>query len=728
MSQLTSKLELFVPRALTLACTATVIVTLVVSTVSTFSLEYFESNVAFVYLLNAVSIVVLTCVIVFYVHGFWKQFRRGVAGTQMAIRFLRIFAVVTLLSLSFVYCFTFFSIRGLISGWVEQQVSATVAEASQLSELFVESIKDKVVLDLRDDVAQLEKTDNPGEITSILFNARSAGDYEEITYFVDPGSPTGIVATSAKPTRVLSLAPINPTGRLIEEIVSSENKLDKVPVGEIFNYPEEGPMLRLLVPVLKNDQKLYHYVQVVMKLSQSSVRLAEEIRSLNSRYERLVFLRKPIQINFVLTLTLVTLVVLLLATWAAIKLTSRLVQPIQALSEGTRKVAAGDYDQSLPVTTNDDLGVLIESFNDMTQKIKTSQEEIEEQRSYLEIVLQDLTSGVFFVDQDLSVTSINLAAESILDISENQFTDHVLDDLIADNHKLAPLLTPLRDGIVAGKDRWKDTVELKTRQGVQVVTYSTTRISTELTGHTSYVVVVEDITNLISAQRVEAWRQVAKRASHEILNPLQPIRLAVDRIRLKTTRKLSTQDSESLSLSFSAIDRQLDAMTRIVKGLRDYENLTSTTFPERINLNKLIDEVSLLHAGGDKQMDIVKHLDEHLPDVYADPEQLTQVFNNILINTKDAGRETENLMLAIETKYIEPDEIALRFADNGPGFSPQMLEKAFEPFETSKQDKGKGLGLSIVKKIVDAHGAQITAVNRPEGGAEISIRFNTGTV
>ncbi len=726
MSDSRSRVEQLVPLVLTLAAMTTVLVTLVFSAVSTFSLEYFEDNLTFVYLLNAISIVVLGIFIAIYVRRFWLRMKARVAGTHLAIRFLRTFAIVTLLSLSVIYCFTYFSIRGLISGWVEKQVKDTVSEASQLQKFFLDVFKEKMVLDLSEYVEQLKTTDNPGEIPRIIFDARISGNFEEITYFSDPGSPTGIIASSAESIRVESLVPINPSNKLIGDMMSGTGKLKKEPKIEIFNLSDEGLMLRLLIPVRQADSNPYYYLQVIQKLSKSSENLAEQISAVEARYNRLIFLRKPIQINFVMTLTLMMLVVLLLAIWIVMKVTNRLVQPIQALSEGTREVAAGNYEQLLPVTTKDDLGGLVESFNDMTKKIKTSQEQIEEQRSFLEVVLQNLSSGVIFIDNTTSASSINLAAASILGVSVEQFKDHSLEDAIGNHPQLEPLLSPIQNGILADQDEWNGNVAINSEQGAKVLTYSATRIPGEKKKLASYVVVIEDITELIQAQRFEAWTEVAKKYSHELLNPLQPIRLAVDRIKNKTDLNLSDDVSQSLERAFKAIDRQLDALIRIAKSMKEYANLPEDFDVEPIDMNELIGDAIIFHFEGDDSIQVEKDLDPELPYIKADPNLMLQVMNNILINAKDAGRESENLVIRIETKYIEPDTIKLKFVDNGPGFSQKMLDHAFGLFESTKPDKGSGLGLSIVKKIVDEHGGEIEVANNPDGGAEITILLKSG--
>lgn len=726
MSESRSRAEQIIPLLLTLAAMATVLITLVFSAVSTFSLEYFEENLTFVYLLNAISIVVLGIFVGIYVRRFWIRMKTRVAGTHLAVRILRTFAIVTLLSLSVVYCFTYFSIRGLISGWVEKQVKDTVSEASQLQEFFLDVFKEKMVLDLSEYVEQLKTTDDVNAIPRIIFDARISGDFEEITYFSDPGSPTGIIASSAESVRVQSLMPINPSNTSVGELLSGKGKLTKEPMIEIFNLAEEGLMLRLLMPVRQIGSNPYHYLQVIQKLSKSSENLAEQISAVEARYDRLIFLRKPIQINFVMTLTLMMMVVLLLAISIVMKVTNRLVQPIQALSEGTREVAAGNYERLLPVTTKDDLGGLVESFNDMTKKVKSSQEQIEEQRSFLEVVLQNLSSGVMFIDNTTTVSSINLAAASILDVSVDQFENRSLDGAIGNRPQLEPLLSPIWNGILADQNEWNGKVAINSEQGAKILTYSATRIPGEKKELASYVVVIEDISDLVQAQRFEAWTEVAKKYSHELLNPLQPIRLAVDRIKNKTDLNLSSDVSHSLDRAFKAIDRQLDALIRIAKSMKEYANLPEDFHDEPIDLNELISDAIVFHFEGDDRIQVEKDFDPELPYIESDPNLILQVMNNILINARDAGRDSENLTIRIETKYIEPDTIKLKFSDNGPGFSQKMLDHAFGLFESTKPEKGSGLGLSIVKKIVDEHGGEIEVSNSPEGGAEITIMLKSG--
>ena len=761
--------------------------------ISTLWPDYFAERSAELLILNLICISILGLLIVLYLVRLFKQQRQGVPGTRLAVRILRVFAVLILSSLSFVYIFSFLSINQGIDSWFDPQMDDALEEAKQLRGVFIDSLESKLVSDLEGVIEELKEistdaklAENRKKIRDILFDARVAGNYEEITYFRGAPTLTGFIASSGFQTDSLVLAPQKPREKSPQQALSdtdgttavgSQSELARqnlnnqvpfhsgssavgiqfdstaqqfgtvnqqpienlmqhtlsssgdVPVGEILEINNRG-YLKMLLPFSTASEigTEKHYLQVVTRLHQSSERLAEKIGSIDERYRRLGSLRSPLKYSLALTLTFVTLIALQLAIWAAIKLTQRLVSPIQVLSEGTQAVAKGNYEQSLPVTTRDEFGVLVESFNDMTKKIKSSQEQLrksraiaEEQRSYLEIVWQHLSSGVLFIDRDSFLTNINLAAENILGVDADSVKDKSLDDIIQQNENLAPLFSPIRDGTVNKQNEWNDTASLGTKKGQQILAYSATQLPASDAVSGSYVVVVEDITSLVEAQRAVAWGEVARRVAHELLNPLQPIHLAVDRIKRKAV--VSSEDKESIELTFDSIYRQLGSMQRLVNEFRDYENLKDLS-PSKVDLNKLIREVVVPYTEGEQSNGIILQLDPELKEFSADTNQLVQVLNNLLINARDAVYNSENPVVTIHTKQVEPDTIRMRFVDNGPGFDKELLDRVFEPYATTKE-RGTGLGLGIVKRIVEGHGGKISAENHSDGGAEITIEFDT---
>ncbi len=691
--------------------------------VGTFWISADPNNYLFLLILNSVGIVLLSGLIGYFIYRLIRQHRERVPGTQLTIRFLRIFAILLLSALGVVYSFSFLTISRGIDSWFELQLSDALNEATQLRELFIDSVEEKLVQDLTDLVDQIAQGADRQEISEALFVSRNAGDYEEITYFGDLTSVTGIIASAGVSTD--RLVPQTADPKFVEQALATPaNK----PVGRIVPGDEGGAMLQVLLPVkiIATDER--HYLQVISKLPPSSQRLAERIGTVNEQYKTLVYLRKPLKINFVLTLSLVTLLVLLLATWGATLLTQRLVSPIHMLSEGTQQVAKGIYEKLPQVAARDDLGVLVESFNEMTRRIKLAQEQIHEgrtnaerQRWYLEVVLKHLSSGVLFIDVNLTITEVNLAAERILGIGAMHLKGSSLAVAKEQNVMLAPFFAAVQAAVEDKQTEWSDTVTLDLEESKKVLACSSTQLPLQETDDSSYVVVVEDITDMVNAQRGLAWARVAERMSHELLTPLQPIRLAVDRIRLKTQKHLPEHDSESLELAYDAINRQLNSMQRIVNDFRDYRGLDKLQL-QKVDLNSIIRDVVVMlseQSGADLfDLDLHPKIDR----ITADSQQIVRVLNNLITNAVDAVNALDDSWVKIATSQPSHNTVRLQVLDNGSGFPNEVLEHLFEPYVSTKK-KGVGLGLGIVKKIIDRHQAKMSVANRAQGGAEICIEF-----
>ncbi len=626
----------------------------------------------------------------------------------------------------------------------------------QLGELNFESQGTGFVLGSAssDSASLFDETDSANDLRSrifhLIFDASQATNYEEVTYFEDLSSPEGMVVSSS--SRTGSLLPVQPSSRLIEQLYmdsGSHQSLDarstqdsgeltadrnqslrsQPSSWELLSGDDGSALLRMLIPIPLADQTRRHYLQVLTTLPLSSQRLAERVSQMRERHERLEYLRNPLKFSFVLALTYITLMALLLATWAAIGLTRRLVQPIRTLSMGTKAVALGHYETLEEVDTGDDLGVLVESFNEMIRKVKGSQEKIsqsqllaEEQNAYLEIVLKHLSSGVMFIDKNERLKNINLATENILQVEADEVKGARLRDMIKRKEEYSPLFASIASVIDRKVLDWNDTVKLETSQGQQILSYSVTELPVPDSASATHVVVIEDITALVQAQRGVAWREVARRMAHEMLNPLQPIQLAVERIQYKTNAHLSQDQSRSLELSFAAISRQLNTLNRIVKEFQDYSKpvvLRKTT----LDLNDLIREVIELHEDHEQIDELKLDLNASLPEMQGDPDKLVQVFNNLISNAREATKDSNKVTLEIKTGTNLSGNIVVRVMDNGPGFRSDVFDRLFEPYATTKK-QGMGFGLEIVKRIIEAHGGTVTARNNPNGiGAQIQLEF-----
>ncbi|MDH3513437.1 MAG: ATP-binding protein, partial [Gammaproteobacteria bacterium] len=479
-------------------------------------------------------------------------------------------------------------------------------------------------------------------------------------------------------------------------------------------------------------------------------KLGESVQSAFAEYEKLVYLRGPLKFGFTLTLSLIALLTLLIAVWAAIFFARRLATPIRELAEATNAVAQGDYQKQIPVTSHDEIGILVESFNDMTRRIhraqlqsKRSQQEAEIQRAYLETVLGHLSSGVLTFNQRLLLRTHNPAAGQILGTDLRAGERKPLGWLANNYPSLRPLIEAVEQAAAAGEEEWQSQIQLTVNNHRRVLLLRGTSLPSWREKRGGYVVVFDDITALIQAQRDAAWGEVARRMAHEIKNPLTPIQLSAERIRHKFLRQVTEEDRITLERATRTIIEQVDSLKSMVNDFSEYAR-SAQMLSRPVNLNDLIRDVVELYkntrsagvvplrggarTGKGKSARAVTtrlDLDADLPQIPADPGRLRQVLHNLLLNSRDALAATPKPVIRIGTRLTGRNDhryVEMSVQDNGPGFPEALLARLYEPYVTHKE-KGTGLGLAIVKRIVEEHGGTIRTYNLKDGGACVIIRF-----
>jgi len=419
--------------------------------------------------------------------------------------------------------------------------------------------------------------------------------------------------------------------------------------------------------------------------------------------------------------------------WAAFFSARRLVEPIGILAEGTRAVAEGDYSQRLPVTSEDELGFLVRSFNDMTRRLskardqaRSSQQEVEGQRTYLETVLGSLSSGVLSISASGELRTVNEAACQILGIDLSDQLGHTLDRISQRYAFLEPLFSLVQRHYEEQQPDWKEQVELFDSAGRRVLLCRSTAlpVSEELNG--GQVLVFDDVTDLIRAQRDAAWGDVARRLAHEIKNPLTPIQLSAERLRRKYLEGMSGKEAEIMDRATRTIVQQVETLKEMVNAFSDYARAPMLQLTP-LNLYELLRDVADLYTGS--RLHIHLDLVEPVPMLNGDAGRLRQLLHNLFRNALEAVRDQPRGELLVQARWtLDAGEryIDLSFEDNGSGFSGEVLERLFEPYVTTKT-RGTGLGLAIVKKIVEEHNGQIRAQNTAQHHACIELRFHAET-
>ncbi|MGD8383927.1 MAG: ATP-binding protein, partial [Lysobacterales bacterium] len=460
-----------------------------------------------------------------------------------------------------------------------------------------------------------------------------------------------------------------------------------------------------------------------------------EIEGEYHHYQNISYLRSALKKSFILILSLVLLLTVLMAILAALKAARRLVTPISNLALATREVAAGDLSQAVEGGTRDELGFLVQSFNEMTAALneasdaaERSRAQLQSQSEYLQTVLGSLTAGVLTLDNAQRIVTANAAAEQILGLPAQFLGGHTMAELV----ETAPFLAPLADLIGHFKDRgpseWQREIQLQPGEHVSggnlVLLVRGSNLGEALSEHGGSVVVFDDVTILNQAQRQAAWAEVAQRLAHEVKNPLTPIRLAAERLHLKLMDKLQGKDAGVLAGATGTIISQVDALRSLVDAFGDY---ASEPRLERkpLRLDELIRDVVSLYQQGDQRVQFQLDLLPGPEGFSADAGQIRQLLHNLIRNASEAAGEGVPAQVRIQTRELNEGGrrwLQLEVCDQGPGYPEAVLAKPFEPYVTFKRG-GSGLGLAICRKIAVDHDGRISIDNPAGGGARTTVRL-----
>ena len=672
---------------------------------------------------NILGVTLLLTLILLSVVKLLRQYRARVMGSRLTLRLFGLFTLLSVAPVAVVYLFSVQAFNRGIDNWFDVRIEQALDGALALGRTALDTTKEDLVKKSREMALELDQAGNRGIPASLNAMREQYGVFE-LTLYAQDGK---VVSSSTQGTaRGKSLVPDRPAEALFMQARQGEMYAGIEPLGD------SGLQLRILVPVVPRAVGApMRVLQVLEPLPERYARLGQDVQAAFAEYQKLFYLRGPLKFGFLLTLSLVALSTLLLAVWASIYSARRLVTPIRDLAEGTRAVARGDYSQQLPVPVGDEIGILVKSFNDMTRRIRRAQTEIqrgqreaEVQRTYLETVLTHLSSGVLSFDPRGHLRTHNTAADQILGVDLAAGEGRTLVGLGTAHPELTPFVSALRELLRKTQTEWQGEVSLQGSSGRRVLMMRGTRLPGLRGNSGGHVVVFDDITALIQAQRDAAWGEVARRLAHEIKNPLTPIQLSAERIRHKCMDALPEKERATLDRATHTIVQQVEAMKSMVNAFSDYAR-PAPLHLQAVQLNQLVQDVVELYKGRANPVRYQLDLDATLPVLWADPGQLRQVLHNLLLNATDALAGKDNPLLQIATQHVqEPHQrfVELLVRDNGPGFAPSVIDHLFEPYVTTK-DKGTGLGLAIVKKITEEHSGMLWAENLKDGGASLTLRL-----
>ena len=673
-----------------------------------------------VLVLTIFALLVVLAAIFHRVISLTKKVREHAPGAMLSARWVRYFLVLSLPPALIVYFFSAYFLTRTVDNWFDVGVEAALADSLELGQQFLENR----TLEVRNQVRRLSREiDDPADDTAavrriLLANVSTAGPLELSVMEGD-----GRLIASAN-INMLADLPERPGDYALLQALDRGEYAAAEPVADGILRIRVIQRLPYNVPGGQG-----YLLQAIYPLPESITTLASKIEKEYYRYQNLSFLREPLKQSFILILSLVLLLTVLLAILAALNVARRMVTPISKLAQATREVAAGDLTYEIQAETRDELGFLVQSFNEMTEALTRASEEAENSRAqlqsqseYLETVLGSLTAGVLTLDNKLKVVTANAAAEQILGMPTGFFAGLSLSEWTEAAPILAPLAELIRRQVGHGPTEWQREIRLQAHGQTLVLLVRGSRMGKELYQAGGMVIVFDDVTVLNQAQREAAWAEVARRLAHEVKNPLTPIRLAAERLSMKLMSKLDGKDGAMLDRATETIVSQVEALRSLVDAFGDYAQGPQL---ERapMALDQLIKDVVALYQHEDQRVQFHLKLIAGPPGLSADSGRIRQLLHNLIANSSEAVKKGEQAEVHIRTRLITQAGktwLEMELSDRGPGYPQAVLDKPFEPYVTFKAT-GSGLGLAICRKIVSEHDGRITIYNPTFGGACTTI-------
>ncbi len=706
--------------------------------------SFFDQYFAWLFAANVLIGVLFLVVIIALAVNLTVRLRQKYFGSRLIAKLAMFFALVGVLPGAILYGVSLQFVSRSIESWFDVKVEKALEAGLHLGRTSIEISRQDLLKNGREIVAQIQsssRSSGGGALTILLSRQQQQNDYQEISLI---GSGSKVIASAG--TNLFSA---------VSEMATAEKLQQAKTLGHFTQIDEPNPDLpkqtytiKLLIPVELasgsfggfnlRSQSEDRYLLLVKSMPESLSNNALAVQDAYIEYQEKALGRSGLRKMYIGTLTITLFLALFIAMTLALLLGRQLATPLIMLLKGTKAVAEGDLSPKPELNTGDELGLLTKQFNVMTRQLLEARNSLEDSKAFSESVLSNLTAGVCVLDQSFNLVTSNAGASRIFGLSLESLAGKSLGSV----SKLQGFDLAIKDAFNAHQissnaltDHWQKQIILddsaaldaQHEHGITLLVRGT-HLPSGL-----YIVVFDDISEVITAQRSIAWGEVARRLAHEIKNPLTPIQLSAERIQSKLKDHLDTQQKEFLERSTATIITQVEAMKQMVNDFRDFAKTPEAQLTP-ISINELVIDVLGLYEG----TPVKANLDQACPMIMADATQIRQVIHNLIQNGLDASIEANKgagFSIQVKTEFLSypagseigPGIVKLSILDAGTGFAPRILNRAFEPYVTTKS-KGTGLGLATVKKIVDEHNARIELRNRTEDnqivGAEVSIYFN----
>ena len=659
-----------------------------------------------------------------------KKAKKRVAGSRITLKIVLTFIVLSILPLTTIYAFSIYFINKSIESWFKVEISNSLENSVALSRESLDLNLKKLLRDTKLMVSELR----PNKKGQERIDLRSLRDPSNFISSNKNLIRTENLQVLLKKSDAEEIAVLDEKGGVIASINKLGNLIPSVPIESLLLQLNNSQEYITLEPTttdqlfarvalkFKNGQS-ENILHVLYRLPSIVNFLALTVEEGIAKYNELAYLRTKLRLSFTLTLTLVLLFSVIGSIWAAIFLSRLLTKPIADLTQGTKTIAAGNYATEIERQSNDDLGALVMSFNEMTRQIAASTEKIKSQRNYLNVLMRQLSSGLLSISETGICLSVNSAIFNILGVKENEVINKHINAVEFSQNSITELFTKIYNSTNSGETQWQFTTSISNGNWKKEILCRGIRIKAFEEHRAAHLVNIEDITIILQAQKEAAWSEVARRLAHEIKNPLTPIKLSAERMNIKYGMSLLKPEQEKFSKLTNTIIQQVDIIRDMVDEFSGYAGNASREKKQKLNLDQLIKNVIELFSDIEDVNRIQFYSSSSKKQVFGCNASLSRMLTNLITNALEASDKKNKKKVDIVSKSIissKNKRHIIIIKDYGNGISNKMMYKIFDPYVTTKS-QGRGLGLPIVKKIVEDHNGSIKLRSDKRKGTRVFV-------
>ncbi|MDD4357174.1 MAG: ATP-binding protein, partial [Smithellaceae bacterium] len=681
-----------------------------------------------VYGLTSINIILILLLIFLIVRNIFKLFserRKGVIGSKLRTKLVVAFVGLSLVPTILLFLFAINFLSYSIEFWFNIKIGDALNRSLEVAQLYYTQAEEMAKFNARQISADITKNrlyedDKTEYLNSLLSQRQKNYKVGKVEAFFDFKKESIVFADAENP----SVPAIELSPKMLEDIYSGKEISTIVPTSIGESIVGIVPVFSYAVPT-----EVIGRVSISYSVPQGFVDKLRSIANASEQYGQIKLLKNPIKFNYIVTLSIVTLVIIFLATWFGLSLAQSITNPIQDLVSATNRITQGDLTSRIDIDADDEIGLLVKSFNHMTEDLQKSKSglieaniSLEERRKYMAAVLRNVSAGIISVDKNDMITTINRAAESMFDIEASQYLFRNYRDLLLEEH-IALVDAFLLEMKESNERILQKQLELTLRDRSLTILLTITTIEDEEGKDSGIVIVFEDLTELQKAERAAAWREVARRMAHEIKNPLTPVQLSAQRLQRKYGDKLGEDGSVFKECTQTIID-QVDVLKNLVNEFSRYARMPVTTLSLN-DLNEVVTEAVPLFVDAHKDIHFEFRPAEGLPKFNLDAEQINRVMINLLDNAvASINKKTGHIGVII--RYDESRrKVTVAVADDGAGVPASYKRKVFEPYFSTKK-AGTGLGLAIVSSIIADHKGEVTVSDNYPTGTIVSFQLPVG--